>query len=391
MTTAILERPIDQFDLAVAERFLQTLDPKANAFDFRCIRGRDEPAPNRRGTLKKCADELKKLNIEGYGVYVTVNATDGKGRKNENIVRYRAVYGDFDQEPTKPFPIPPSIKVVTSPGKLHAYWLLYDDMPAETYLAVLRTIVSEYGADPKAKDQARVLRVPGFFHVKGEARMVRLEDANGRRYTSAEIVAAFPPAELPISVRAVDQLPAVTVSDSAMLAEVSNAIERALKKLATTKTQRGSTAISLTYKIWTNLRMAEKDGHDISGLAANAYDQFMSVWDGLGPNDRDNPERIWQSAKLKAPARDKRTVKWPVAASEQFTAIEFPRAISIERVVSPDIEWPYTVKGRAISSDRNARYFLGQRSIGLWSDTFSDQIFLQREGKVKELTDRDVT
>ena len=41
----------------------------------------------------------------------------------------------------------------------------------------------------------RVLRVPGFHHRKGKPRLVKLLECNGRRYTAAELVKAFPPVE----------------------------------------------------------------------------------------------------------------------------------------------------------------------------------------------------
>ncbi len=36
-------------------------------------------------------------------------------------------------------------------------------------------IVTKYGGDPKCKDSARVLRVPGFDHTKGEPWRVRFD------------------------------------------------------------------------------------------------------------------------------------------------------------------------------------------------------------------------
>ena len=32
----------------------------------------------------------------------------------------------------------------------------------------MERMISDYGSDPGAKDVSRVLRVPGFFHLKGE-------------------------------------------------------------------------------------------------------------------------------------------------------------------------------------------------------------------------------
>ena len=58
-------------------------------------------------------------------------------------------------------------------------------------------MIADYGSDPAAKDISRVLRVPGFQHRKNpaEPHMVAVVGGDGRRYTRAEILAAFPPVE----------------------------------------------------------------------------------------------------------------------------------------------------------------------------------------------------
>ena len=40
--------------------------------------------------------DLVELNLQGAGIFVTVNATDGRGRKKENIARIRAVWQEDD-------------------------------------------------------------------------------------------------------------------------------------------------------------------------------------------------------------------------------------------------------------------------------------------------------
>jgi Primase C terminal 2 (PriCT-2) len=48
-----------------------------------------------------------------------------------------------------------------------------------------------YGCDRRAKDICRVLRLPGFDHVKYSPRRVRLLEVTGKRYTRPQIVQAF--------------------------------------------------------------------------------------------------------------------------------------------------------------------------------------------------------
>jgi hypothetical protein len=42
------------------------------------------------------------LNDRGAGVFVVINETDGKGRRNENITRVRSQFVDLDGAPLAP-------------------------------------------------------------------------------------------------------------------------------------------------------------------------------------------------------------------------------------------------------------------------------------------------
>jgi Primase C terminal 2 (PriCT-2)/RepB DNA-primase from phage plasmid len=144
-------------------------------------------------------DKLLQLQARGAGIYVTVNETDGKGRKSENITRVRAVFQEDDNGFDGAFPLQPSFVVETSPEHFHRYWLVEDDWPADEqgcadFKAVMERMVESYGSDKNAKDIARVLRFPGFLNRKsGTPHLVHIVEASGRRYTRADIIAAFPP------------------------------------------------------------------------------------------------------------------------------------------------------------------------------------------------------
>lgn len=132
------------------------------------------------GTLNEHREELKRLNMQGAGVFFTVNETDGKGRRNENIVRVRALFADFDtvnhnrpEEMLFNWDGVPSCIVESSPGKHHAYWLIDDNMPLNEFSETQKRMAYYLGSDPKVCDLARVMRVPGFYHNKGEPFLVR--------------------------------------------------------------------------------------------------------------------------------------------------------------------------------------------------------------------------
>jgi len=116
------------------------------------------------GTLTQHYESLKLLNQKGAGVFVTVNQTDGTGRKAENIVSVDAVWIE-DDEGTAKSPLEPHIVVESSPKKYHNYFLL-ENASKQDFQRIQEALVANWGSDPNAKDISRVLRLPGFYHQK---------------------------------------------------------------------------------------------------------------------------------------------------------------------------------------------------------------------------------
>jgi hypothetical protein len=56
------------------------------------------------GSLNQHFETLTALNVAGAGIYATVNQTDGKGRRAENITHIRAQFADLDGAPLAPQP-----------------------------------------------------------------------------------------------------------------------------------------------------------------------------------------------------------------------------------------------------------------------------------------------
>jgi len=169
-------------DRAAAERFLLLLDESAEQWTFQTFddnKARKDGTLARviNGSLEDCYWELVSLNEIGAGVFVTVNQTDGRGRKVENIRRIRAVWHEDDAGRSMRFPLTPDITVASSPGKFHRYWLV-DGLTTCQFRQVMETMIHTYGSDPNAKDLARVLRLPGFYHKKDPSRpfLVRIVD-----------------------------------------------------------------------------------------------------------------------------------------------------------------------------------------------------------------------
>jgi len=157
------------FDKEEAKRFLSSLDHQASEYTFQTF---DDNADRRRSHLNQVLNgsidtvwpKLVYLNQQGSGVFVTVNETDLKGRKKENIIRVRAVWFEDDSGDHLSPPSEPSFSVESSPGKYHHYFLLSEATPEEFH--ELESGMVALGSDPNAKDISRVLRLPGFYHQK---------------------------------------------------------------------------------------------------------------------------------------------------------------------------------------------------------------------------------
>ena len=118
-----------------------------------------------------------RLNDQGAGVFVTVNATDGKGRTAANIVRVRALFVDLDGAPLEPVMQWRTPHIVESPPhKFHPYWIV-GDLALEKFESLQRALAARFNGD-HVHDLPRVLRLPGFIHRKGEPSLTRVIQAN---------------------------------------------------------------------------------------------------------------------------------------------------------------------------------------------------------------------
>ena len=156
-------------DFTQATKFLELLDPESilhtfQTFDDNADRKKQSLVRIFNGTFEEVQVALVHLNDQGAGIYVTVQRTDGTGRKKENIVGIRAFFQEDDGEGIT-LPIEPQIVVESSPGKFHRF-LLCKNVPLDEFESIQQRLVDDYGSDPNAKDRARVLRLPGFFHQK---------------------------------------------------------------------------------------------------------------------------------------------------------------------------------------------------------------------------------
>ena len=181
-----------------AALFLEVLSGKDASFTFQTFddvkerlkankkdKGFDPFAKVLHGTLNTHKDALAALNAKGAGVYVTVNQTNLKGRKEANIVKVRALFVDLDGSPIQPIQdlpedLQPHIIIESSTNRWHAYWLV-NNCELTQFTPLQQALAAKFNGDKNVCDLPRVMRLAGFSHNKQEpfiTRIVELQKIN---------------------------------------------------------------------------------------------------------------------------------------------------------------------------------------------------------------------
>ncbi|HAM55913.1 MAG TPA: hypothetical protein DCQ64_11090 [Candidatus Rokubacteria bacterium] len=138
----------------------------------------------------------------GFGIFWTVNSFTGP-RRIENLERVCAWAVDID-DGTKDeqlarieqSPLVPSLVVETKRG-YQVYWRAKDGTAGTWNAIVLERLVPYYGADKNARDIARILRAPGYLHLKDPADpfLVAVVHRWDVAYSEADLFRAYPAVE----------------------------------------------------------------------------------------------------------------------------------------------------------------------------------------------------
>jgi hypothetical protein len=175
MTTAAASVGPDRVE---AESFLCALtdedDPIVTFQTFNDTKSGPNLARVYHGTLGEHWDQLVRLNRQGAGIYLMVNRGDGRVHDGEDTCRtavsvttLRALFIDDDDGKIDPaaLPVPPSI-VVQSKHGVHVYWKLWPWEPRDRFTDAQKALAARFDTDDSICDLPRVMRVPGFFHLK---------------------------------------------------------------------------------------------------------------------------------------------------------------------------------------------------------------------------------
>jgi len=187
-------------DMAMAAQFLSILDPAALRFTFQFFSdGVGRYAEMVHGSLDEVWPRICALNTTArqIGVFVTINKTDFRGRRQENIVGSRALFVDADnaeqvrrcEEVIGDTGATPTMVVRTSADRGHFYWCC-NDLGRNDFEAWQVALIEKFGTDSAVKDLSRVMRLPGTLHLKhaNHPQLVTLETTGqARRWTAGEL------------------------------------------------------------------------------------------------------------------------------------------------------------------------------------------------------------
>lgn len=115
-------------------------------------------------------------NSKGYGIFANVNAFAANAQTHNlpDVWYLRAHVVDLDNllisqqsyERAAASVPAPSFAVQSSPGKFHIYWIVQPYQGNERYTTLQRKLRQVFDGDRAIIDPTRVLRLPGFAHMK---------------------------------------------------------------------------------------------------------------------------------------------------------------------------------------------------------------------------------
>lgn len=126
---------------------------------------------NPNGAIEIKPSDAQKAQSEGYGIFQLVNSFNGP-RKLENLTKINAWYCEIDHKPKlseliQSLPIHPTVVNESARG-YHLYFYA-KDASIKRFKLIQKRICKLIGGDQNAIDAARILRAPGYYHLKDPA------------------------------------------------------------------------------------------------------------------------------------------------------------------------------------------------------------------------------
>ena len=191
------------FDLQQAQRFIELLHGDADSpkcwqtfHDSKTTSDALKQPNTFHAPLAACEEYFNGVSAHNYGIYVTLNKTDGLGRSEENIIGYNAIFADIDNMSLPDFPIEPHFITQRDSLHSHAYWLVNGVVTGDQFKRIQKQVAMYLGSDEQVIDPCRVVRVAGSTNMKNPAApaMYNIVSESDRTepLTPDEITTAFP-------------------------------------------------------------------------------------------------------------------------------------------------------------------------------------------------------
>lgn len=194
MAKAFLEMVLTDGDGGFRTRESRTLERKRKGPPVA------EPLVFEPGRLDEDVAELAEMNRRGKEIFITMNEAHpdvleaiGRGEPTGKKANGKPNYGTLDKHivatlwasvdidtpgvsPTANFelieasPIPPTLIVNTSGNKYQLHFRV-DGLKVSDYKRVQKALIAHFGGDKAVCNPARIMRVPGFLHLKGEPQL----------------------------------------------------------------------------------------------------------------------------------------------------------------------------------------------------------------------------
>ena len=359
--------------------------------DFRCIHDTNKGDPGKaiRGTLAYAYETLVQYNANGYGVFACINAMDGAGRHLANVDHIRTHIADLDNllssqanyEAAISSEFKPHFAVQTSLGKFHLYWLVESYKGNDFYSTQQRKIRQAYDGDKSVIDASRVLRLPGFLHLKDPSNPFLVscwQVGDHPRYTCDQVEQSLS------HIHFFDMSGGrIELGDESLAAPSLAWLEFGLSKVDPNE---------LAYEEWMSLTASYKQ----SGWSLTDPDSLLNIWlkwcEGYAETDLDVNMKLWNSIRDTELGWKSFKYRTPIEAYIQFGHKEPPKEVPAQQSsamsmfgkpsVQPQVQGTPPLISMPAVDEQNVEDFgeiLGGYECQKW---FEGCYFIEREGKI---------
>jgi len=141
----------------------------------------DKSQSHLRGAFAINTVDAKTYNKKGYGIFFAVNSFKTSKRTEDNLKELTFWFIDMDEgskdfqfQKIIDFKLVPTMVIETKNGH-HVYWKCKGDVTVDEYKKIIDRLIFCFESDLNAKGVTRILRVPGYYHMKDPDRPYKIK------------------------------------------------------------------------------------------------------------------------------------------------------------------------------------------------------------------------